>query len=213
VVGLDEGCVGGRRRNVGAGGELDDHSVVRAVVDSELAVGLHRGAVLGESTELLSVLGMPDASVIDQGTLVETLDQGGNIFVKAVGVNAAGGDLGVAGVVLLHDALSVEDAHSVSKGLTQPAELDVGDLIRELTNEDSGQSRLGESRSGRAVLLGVGSESDFAGKSGVDGTFGDAVLSVLNLDAAVNAVRVVAEDAANAGELLGGTVTHTSDPF
>jgi hypothetical protein len=182
------------RRDVAGRCELDHHGVVRSVRESLASVHFQHAAVFVECGGLLLGLSEPDSGVVDENSLVHSGFEVREDLRVAVRVDASSGDFSASLVVALHDALGKVDCSTATKGVAQPVQLHVSDLIRELSDEDTRHLFLGDDRGwGDELFGGVGDEGDGAFQSKVQGALrerglGHGVVS----DCAIEVVWVVA---------------------
>ena len=190
---------------------LGDDSIVWAVDGTEGAILLHGLGVLRQGLLFLGGVGVPDTGVVNQQTLVHAAHQVTHHFRVAVGVDAASGELDTAKLVVFHDPLREIDSGATTERMAQPVELHIGDLVRQLADEDTCHSFFGQWGRLDVELLGwVWHERDLALQCDVQGVLREGEVLLL-IDDGVGAVGVVAVDARHAREQ--SSVAHFSSSF
>ncbi len=143
---LHFGAVGdptGLRRLVRRNRLLNNDRVVGAVSKAVLGVLLEEGGVALERGLFGVVARVPQAAVVDEKSLVHLRDDGRDLILGDVAVDAAGRNAGAAdGLALLGDAFRVVDAgEGAAEEIEHPLKLHLGHAIGELTDEEADKAR------------------------------------------------------------------------
>lgn len=120
-----------------ARGALNDNSVIGTALEAKASVSFHLGAVGTKNPHFSLILCVPHSGVVNQNALIEALFEKWECARVAVSMNTPCLLNFPSCGIFLGDVIRAKDNSALGKGATQPCQLHLCCVIRELSNENT----------------------------------------------------------------------------